>query len=87
MYPVLFIYVLCAKNWNSPEKIKIERSYDYLLNGSFVTLEDKKTLKSKKFREYLRYVWDNKKERFKNHTAIYALCDFVRKTDYASLKN
>lgn len=86
MYPVLFIYVLCAKNWNSPEKIKIERSYDYLLNGSFVTLEDKKTLKSKKFREYLRYIWDNKKERFKNHTAIYALCDFVRKTDYASLK-
>ena len=68
------------------EKIKIERSYDYLLNGSFVTLEDKKILKSKKFREYLRYVWDNKKERFKNHTAIYALCDFVRKTDYASLK-
>ena len=86
MYPVLFIYVLCAKNWNSPEKIKIERSYDYLLNGSFVTLEDRKTLKSKNYREYLRYVWDNKKERFKEQTAVYALCDFVRKADYASLK-
>lgn len=86
MYPVLFIYTLCAKKWNSPEKIKIEASYDYLLNGDFISQQDKKVLRSDCFRKYLKYVWENKKERFKEQVSIYSLCDFVRQTNYAALQ-
>ena len=86
MYPVLFIHELCSKKWNDPAEIKIGVSYDYVINGGFISSLDRKLLKQKIYKTYLMYVWQNKEERSRNQVAVYALLNSTRQNNYFCLQ-
>ena len=86
MYPVLFIHELCSKKWNDPAEIKIGVSYDYVINGGFISSLDRKLLKQKIYKTYLMHVWKNKEERSKNQVAVYALLNSTRQNNYFCLQ-
>ena len=86
MYPVLLIHELCSKKWNNPAEIKIGVSYDYVINGGFISSLDRKLLKQKIYKTYLMYVWQNKEERSKNQVAVYALLNSTRQNNYFCLQ-
>lgn len=86
MYPVLLIHELCSKKWNDPAEIKIGVSYDYVINGGFISSLDRKLLKQKIYKAYLMYVWQNKEERSKNQVAVYALLNSTRQNNYFCLQ-
>lgn len=86
MYPVLLMYELCSKKWNNPIEVNIGASYNYVMNGGFISSLDRKLLKQKNYKTYLMYIWKNKKERSKDQVAVYALLNSTRQNDYCCLQ-
>ena len=86
MYPVLIIYELCSKKWNNSEEVNINASYDYVVNGGFISSFDRELLKQKTYKSYLKQVWQNKAERSKDQVAVYALLNSTRQNNYLCLQ-
>lgn len=86
MYPVLLIHELCSKKWNNSEEVNINASYDYVVNGGFISSFDRELLKQKTYKGYLKYIWQKKEERSKNQVAVYALLNSTRQNNYLCLQ-